>query len=83
MRESEGEQGATLTWWSHRAERKGAREQAGRGADRRAPLGRGRWEESTRAGKQALTGGAHLLGGTGVSAHGPAGLGRNWFSLFL
>jgi hypothetical protein len=52
------------------------------------PTGQREGEESVQARKPPLTGGAHLSGGTGVRARGPAGLhwaelGRNWFSLFL
>jgi hypothetical protein len=55
------------------------------GANRSAPLARGRRGESAWGRKPPLTGRAHLSGG--VRVRGPAGLdwavlGRNWFSFF-
>jgi hypothetical protein len=68
MRECAGERAATLTGWSHGRERDRARDQVGRDADRLTPLGRERREESVRARKPTLTGGAHLSRGAGAHA---------------
>jgi hypothetical protein len=76
-----GERLGTLTRQVHEAARERGVQARATGADRAAPLGKGRGEGSVRGEKPRLTGGTHLSRGAGARP-GWAELGCNGF-LFL